>query len=132
MSLAANTVVFQFDGKTFIGLTSHNFSISPEIRTSITRDGTTKEKVKWPYSGSIESVASIKGVDETTLLDRNDAVSMVLDTDPVTIIYTPGTGATSYTGKILISSFDEKAGADDNVTFSLNFEDDGTALTVVD
>jgi hypothetical protein len=131
MSLAANTVVIQFDGKTFIGLTSHNFSISPEVRTSITRDGVTKEKVRFPYSGSIEAVAEIKDVAETTKIDRNDAIAMVLSTAPVEIIYTPGTGSDSYEGQIIITGFDEKAGADDTVTYTLNFEDDGTILTKV-
>lgn len=128
MSLAANEVILQFGGNTFIGLTSHNFNISPEVRTSVTRDGTTKEKVRFPYSGSIEMVAQIKAGVEARL-DRDDAIDMVLSKDPVAIIYTPGDGADSYTGSILISGFDEKAGADDSVTVSLNFEDDGTPLT---
>jgi hypothetical protein len=126
MSLPANKVVIKFATKTFIGLTSHNFNISPEIRTAITRDGTTKEKVRFPYSGSIEAVAEV--TTGATLLNRNDAVTMVLAKTPVAIIYIPAVGAQSYSGAILITGFDEKAGADDNVTFSLNFEDDGTPL----
>lgn len=129
MALAANTVVISFGGKTFIGITSHSFNIAPEVTTSITRDGVTKKKTRFPYSGSIEAVAEIKGAGETSALDRNDAVDMVLSEDPVAIIYAPGTGGDSYTGSVLITSFNEKAGADDNVTFSLNFEDDGTELT---
>lgn len=130
MSAQANEVIIKFGDKVFVGLTSHTFNIAPEIRTSITRDGVTKEKVRFPYSGSIEGIVQIKGT-ETAKLDRDDAVLMTLSKDPVEFIYTIGDGLKSYEGQILITGFEEKAGADDTATYSLNFEDDGTILTAV-
>jgi hypothetical protein len=128
--ISAPNIILKFDSKTFIGVTAHNFNITNTIKESITRDGKKKSIISHPYTGSIEGVCELDSESSATKIDRDAAIALSLQNDAIDVIYSPGTGK-SYTGSILISSYSEKAGADDELTYSLNFEDDGTALTIV-
>lgn len=125
--IKAPNIIIKFDDRTFVGVTSHNFNINNTIKESITRDGKSKSITGRAYSGSIEGVCELDAASVATKIDRDAAIALAMSNDPVEIIYAPGEGE-SYTGSILISSYAEKAGADDEMTYSLNFEDDGTAL----
>ena len=125
--ISAPNIIIKFDGKTFIGVTSHNFNINNTVKESITRDGKKKSITGHTYAGSIEGVSEVDATSAATKIDRDAAVALTLAAEPVPFIYTPGEGK-SYTGVIILTSYSEKAGADDELTYSLNFEDDGTQL----
>lgn len=125
--ISAPNIIIKLDGKTFIGVTGHNFNINNTVKESITRDGKSKSITGRNYSGSIEGVSEVDATSAATKIDRDAAIALTLSDDPVPIIYAPGDGK-SYTGAIIITSYSEKAGADDELTYSLNFEDDGTPL----
>lgn len=116
-------VAFKVGTKDFIAVTNHNFDLTMKEKTSITKDdqGTEKTRITGhSVAFSVEGISETDGT-STTKLDRDAIIALALAKSPITYVYSAG-GAKSYTGTAVITSYSEKSGADDELTYTLNIK----------
>lgn len=117
-------VAFKVGTKDFVAATSHKFDLTMTEKESITKDdnGTKKTRIiGHTYTFSVDGVAEINSVGETTKIDRDGAIALTLAKQPVTFIYS-ASGAKSYTGQVVIINYSETSGAEDELSYSLNMK----------
>lgn len=127
-------VSFALNGKTYVGVTAHNFDLQMKEKTSITKDDQGSEQIRikgHTYTFGIDGIAEINETgDEATKIDRDTAIALTLAGQPISFIYT-ATGAKSYSGKIVITSYSEKSGADDELTYNVSCKSTAPLTPVV-
>lgn len=129
-------VALKIGGKTVVGTTSNSFDLNKKIKESITKDDAGKRKrvaIGYDFTFSVENLATIiDAANAATQLGRDEILALALTNDTVEFTYTM-TGADGYSGSVLITSYSEKSGAneDEEVSISLNLQSNGDLTPIV-
>lgn len=116
-------------GKTILGRTQEDLTISAVTKTSITKDdaGVQQESVvRHDVTFRVAALLSLNGTGTATKLDRDDVIALALVTGSsavVAVTYTCAGGAT-YGGNAIITNYSESssAEADSDTTLSLDLK----------
>ena len=116
--LKGYNVALQLGGKTVLGRTQEDLTISARIKESITKDDlgeTQKEVVGHDVSFKVAALAALNASSSTqTTLSRDEVIEMSLKTGDdakISIKYVGDTGA-AYTGSAIITGCTESSGAE--------------------
>ncbi len=123
-------------GKTILGRTQDDLSISAVTKESITKDdeGVMQRKVvRHDVTFRATALLSLNGTTNTQL-DRDDVIALALvtgDSAPVTVVYACE-GGDSYTGSAIITGYSESSSADpdSDTTVSLDLAISGAFTKV--
>ncbi len=124
-------------GKTILGRTQDDLTISAVTKDSITKDdeGVLQRKVvRHDVTFRVSALLSLNGTTNTQL-DRDDVIALALvtgDSAPVTVVYACE-GGDSYTGSAIITGYSESSSAavDSDTTISLDLAISGAFTKVV-
>ncbi|WP_322290568.1 phage tail tube protein [Paratractidigestivibacter sp.] len=122
----------QLGGKTIVGRTQEDLSISAKIKESITKDdqGETQRVVTGhDVTFKISALSTVSATGETTKLDRDEVMALALKKGSEAIIavkYVCSDGDT-YGGNAIITGFSESSSADptSDTTISLDLQSSG-------
>lgn len=132
--IAGYNIALNFNGKTLLGRTQDDLSISAIEKESLTKDdqgnkqtAITGHDVAFSCSGLI-SFNTSSGA--STTLDRDDIIQLALKkgAEAVTPFTYTCDGGDTYSGNLVITGYTESSNAEDNATYSLNCKVTG-ALT---
>lgn len=125
-------IAIQLDGKTIVGRTQEDLSISAKIKESITKDdkGETQRVVTGhDVTFKISALATINAASETTKLDRDEVIALAMkkgDDAIIAVKYVCSDGDT-YGCNAIITGFSESSSADptSDTTISLDLQSSG-------
>jgi len=118
-------ICLKYGGKTFVGVTQDDLSISANMKDSATKDDAgvkrsvvTSHTITFKVAGIVEMTGSV-----ATRLYNNDIIAMALTKNTYSITYYRGSGA-SKTGMAIVTGYSESSPADpdSDTTYSLDFE----------
>jgi hypothetical protein len=122
-TLLGYNLILKADTKTFAAVTSNSFSMSPEIKDSITKDDVgVKRKVQTGYSWEIaaEGLVTVKESGETTIIDRNDIIAAIKAKTVFDVVYGQTTsGSKVQAGEAIITAFSESSDSENEATYSV-------------
>lgn len=124
-------IALKVDGKTILGRTQEDLSISATVKESITKDdnGVKKKKVTGhDVSFSVNALLEVDDSSATTKLDRDAVIALALkvgDDAEFPVIYSCAGGDT-YTGTGIISSYSESSSAEQDADSSVSLNIDIT------
>ena len=119
-------------GKTILGRTQDDLSISAQVKESITKDDQgVKQRTVTGHDVTfrVSALLSLNETGVTTKLDRDDIIEMALETGSsalVTVVYACA-GGDNYTGSAIITGYSESSAADPDTdtTISLDLQISG-------
>lgn len=127
-------IALKIGGKTMLGRTQDDLSITPTTKDSITKDDAGNKntrivghEVTFSCQGLIDVTAS-----STTKMGRDDIIALCLATGSeaeVTAVYECAGGA-SYTGTVVPTGYTESSNSEDEATYSVDFRVSGAFTRV--
>ena len=130
--IAGYNIALQIGGKTLLGRTQDDLSISAVIKESITKDdaGVRQRAVTGhDVSFRVSALLSLNSGSSATQLDRDDVIAMALATGSsaiITVTYSC-VGGDTYSGNAVITGYSESSSADPETdsTVSLDLQSTG-------
>lgn len=118
--------------KTFVGVTSDELSVEPNIKESITKDDDgvkTKSVTSHVFNFTVNGLVDVTD-DTATLLNSDAIIALALANNKVSIVYSRGNGK-NYSGTAVITGYTETtpASPDEDSTYSLTLR--CQSLTIV-
>lgn len=130
--IAGYNIALQIGGKTLLGRTQDDLSISAVIKESITKDdaGVRQRAVTGhDVSFRVSALLSLNSGSSATQLDRDDVIAMALATGSSAIISVTYScvGGDTYSGNAVITGYSESSSADPETdsTVSLDLQSTG-------
>ena len=130
--IAGYNISLQMGGKTLLGRTQDDLSISAIVKESITKDdaGVRQRAVTGhDVSFRVSALLCLNAGSATTQLDRDDVIAMALATGSSAIIAVTYScvGGDTYTGNAIITGYSESSSADPETdsTVSLDLQSTG-------
>lgn len=125
-------IALSVGGKTLLGRTQDDLSISANTKESITKDDSGEKRtsvsgheVTFSCSGLVDFNASSASA---TKLDRDDIIAMSLvkgSSAPVSVVYSCQ-GGDSYQGSAIITGYTESSNSEDEASYTVNFKISGS------
>lgn len=106
-------VYLKTSNKTFVGVTSDELSVEPNVKESTTKDDAGVKNKRVTSHAFNFSVSGIYDVTDTTAtrLNNDAIIAMAYSDDPISIVYERGNGV-NYSGTAIITGYTETTPAD--------------------
>ena len=119
-------IALKINGKTCIGRTQEDLSVSPTVKESITKDDAGAKKFSvtgHEVTFSVNGLMEYDGAAGTTKLDNNDLLAQSLKKGTeaeVPCVYDRGSGQ-SYQGTAIMTRYSESTNSEDEGTYTAEF-----------
>lgn len=130
-------IALKMGGKTLIGRTQEDLTVTPNIKESITKDdagqkqySVTGQEVTFKVSGLMEydSTSGATKLDSNALLEQSLKTGSAAE---ITAVYDRGTGGDNYTGTVIMTGYSESTNSEDEGTYTADFKVTGAFTKVV-
>lgn len=130
-------IALKMGGKTLIGRTQEDLTVTPNIKESITKDdagqkqySVTGQEVTFKVSGLMEydSTSGATKLDSNALLEQSLKTGSAAE---ITAVYDRGTGGDNYTGTVIMTGYSESTNSEDEATYTADFKVTGAFTKVV-
>ena len=120
-------IALNINGKTVLGRTQEDLTISAVVKESITKDDlgeTQRSVVRHDVTFRVAALLSLNETGQTTKLDRDDVIALALATGSEAVIPVQYLcqGGDTYGGNAIITGYSESSSADANADTTLSLD----------
>jgi len=120
-------IALNINGKTVLGRTQEDLTISAVVKESITKDDngvTQRSVVRHDVTFRVAALLSMNATGETTKLDRDDVIALALATGSTAVVPVQYLcqGGDTYGGNAIITGYSESSSADADADTTLSLD----------